>query len=63
METEDEDVVTRASTEYKLRCNIVGGGGSDTKVDHLYQGLELGLSGEGRCLVFFLFSFIFIFIK
>ena len=49
METEDEDVVTRASTEYKLRCNIVGGGGSDTKVDHLYQGLELGLSGEGKC--------------
>ena len=45
-ETDDEDVVTRTSKDVKLRCNIVGGAGSDTKVDHLYQGLELGLSGE-----------------
>ena len=45
-ETEDEEVVTRTSNDYKLRCNIVGGGASSDKIDHLYQGLELGLSGE-----------------
>ena len=26
-------------------CNIAGGGGSDLKVDHLFQGLELSLKG------------------
>ena len=45
-ETEDENVVTRTSEGDKLLCNIIGGGGSDQKVDHLYQGLELSLSGE-----------------
>tara|TARA_B100000780_G_scaffold191390_1_gene134795 strand:+ start:40 stop:987 length:948 start_codon:yes stop_codon:yes gene_type:complete len=45
-ESEEEAIVTRYSKEQKLKCNIVGGGGSDTKVNHLYQGLELGLVGE-----------------
>jgi ubiquitin carboxyl-terminal hydrolase 14 len=43
---ESEEVVTRKSEDSKLTCNIVGGGGSDQKVDHLHQGLELSLTGE-----------------
>ncbi len=44
-ETDKEARVVRNESEFKLRCNIIGGGGSELKVDHLFQGLELGLSG------------------
>jgi ubiquitin carboxyl-terminal hydrolase 14 len=44
-ETDQEPPVVRRETVNKLVCNIRGGGGSTTAVDHLYEGLKLGLEG------------------
>ena len=45
-ECEGEPPVVKTETERKLVCNISGGGGGATNVDHLHEGVMLGLKGQ-----------------
>eukprot|EP00633_Aureoumbra_lagunensis_P001586 CAMPEP_0197290980 /NCGR_PEP_ID=MMETSP0890-20130614/10413_1 /TAXON_ID=44058 ORGANISM="Aureoumbra lagunensis, Strain CCMP1510" /NCGR_SAMPLE_ID=MMETSP0890 /ASSEMBLY_ACC=CAM_ASM_000533 /LENGTH=443 /DNA_ID=CAMNT_0042763405 /DNA_START=196 /DNA_END=1527 /DNA_ORIENTATION=- len=44
-ETQDEPPVIRQDKARKLVCNIQGGHGASTKIDHLHEGIKIGLSG------------------
>lgn len=44
-ETDQEPAVIKYEGVNKLVCNIRGGSGSSHAVDHLYEGLKLGLEG------------------
>ena len=44
-ETDQEAPTTRREAVNKLVCNIRGGSGAAHNVDHLYEGLKLGLEG------------------
>ncbi|CAM9587800.1 unnamed protein product, partial [Discosporangium mesarthrocarpum] len=43
---ESGEAKTSHSTTRKLVCNIQGGGGSNTQINHLSEGLAIGLKGE-----------------
>ena len=44
-ETDAEPEVTKADLARKLVCNITGGGGTANKIDHLHEGVLLGMKG------------------
>ena len=44
-ETDKEPEIVKSDKVRKLICNIQGGHGIATKVDHLFEGLKLGLQG------------------
>lgn len=44
-ETDQEAPVTKREAVNKLVCNIRGGSGATLNIDHLYEGLKLGLEG------------------
>ena len=46
IESDEEPVTTTRSTFRKLACNIQGGGGSAIQVNHLHEGVLLGMETE-----------------
>ena len=44
-ETDQEPAVKRMESVNKLVCNIQGGSGAAVNIDHMYEGLQLGLEG------------------
>ena len=47
LETDDEPNVDQMEHNMKLRCNIMGGGGSTTKIDFMRDGIKLALAPDG----------------
>ncbi len=45
-ESTEEPIVCKKDTVFKLVCNIQGGAGSQTNIDHLVDGLKLSLEGS-----------------
>lgn len=45
-ESPEEQPIVTTDLSRKLVCNIQGGGGSLTQVDHLHEGVKLGLKGS-----------------
>jgi len=47
LESDEEPNVDQTENNMKLRCNIMGGGGSTTKIDFMRDGIQLALSPDG----------------
>lgn len=46
LETDEEPEQTLSFSMRKIVCNITGGAGSKIQVNHLHEGIKLGLTGE-----------------
>jgi ubiquitin carboxyl-terminal hydrolase 14 len=45
-ETDAEPPTTKQSKVFKLVCNIEGGAGKDVQINHLNEGVQMGLEGQ-----------------
>ena len=44
-ECDAEPVVKKESKVFNIKCNIQGGAGSDVQINHMHEGILLGLEG------------------